>query len=916
MVTAAETEADINRAMAGRTADSKRKRELQERIDAGTAWEGMTAKQFRRTYNARSPAELLRSYEKRLEQYSTIIRSGRERLSLIGAREAEELRREALVAQGVPRSQARRKAQSYTPSTTSRLQYLASKGDEEAAEKLKAKARFLGRGRFATRKIPKFDGPTTGKAEGSYISPLTGREVIIRAGGNLEPTYIEGSSKKYLVADSAKYTEVPAGDVWSRDYTLRAKIKDLSSPDPNAERPAGIAKVPTSPAGAPSPGTYPLASATVPVTIVPERPAANFQGTGQPAGTGTTINVPRYFVDDIKNTVTEFKRPTIGGDPGDIVGFGKLRSQEFVTDLKAGDYTGAASAGFQAFSYKFAGGLMRTGRAFVEQPAESALTLGVYAGSTIAGPAGPATVFATQNVYEASKGETPTIVRAVTDPITFAGEMSPFIAYGAVRSARANVKAAKLQAEIEGTVVTTKTADLVAERLPSAELRVQPLEAVETSALTVDSRGLRTSVGVSKPILGEHTYLTAKEIAAQPAAFLTNTQVKKIVAARPTGEAPPGPTIRIVETGPVRVTETPAGLGPEVGGVETRFNVPGRASAAEVASMGEQRINAVRFDKSASRGPLASYEVVETTTTFQGYEPPAAWELVTKPAEAGAKPGPRRPTEAPRQFGRVGIEKKGGQVGYEPKLDFYEEFALETPEGLLKVRESPYTGAREATITPFIVREVTAPPKAPAAPPPAKAAKKATEIEIENPDGTVTIQKVEAITTKPLKQETVSLQETKSKSLYEQKTATAKQAAQAKPDQRFKIITKQQSGKPYDQAIIKFKGNTRSALYPAVSLTSFSTGTGTAAVSGLSAAVSPAQAQETAAIVDTIQLPAQAVAQATAQDQAQATGQALSSWTGTPQRPRTPRIIRERTTPRYIIPVSYTHLTLPTTPYV
>lgn len=797
--------------------------------------------------------------EKLRSMYRSHIANTQEKIALLRYKEERGVKQAAYEAQGLNPQQARRKAERFDPdrpnvdSTESRLAYQASRGDEDAAARLQNKERLKGRGRFSTRTIPKYEGETTGKQTGIYESPLSGRPVIVR----------EGSPLSIPTASRTLYTQAPAQDVWSRDYTVTARIKEPISPVPNNE-PSGITETPRQ-----SRNRFPLASATVPVTIVPEQPPSNFQGSAQPEGVGTTINVPRYFAspeERAKNlTVTEIKRPGLFDDPDALSTFSTLRGGEAIADFKSGDILGGLSAGYQYGTYRYTSGLARGVKGMITNPVETTLTVGGYyataaAGAAVGGPAGAAlavgAVFGAQNVYEFRKGETPTIVRAAIDPIGVAGEMTPFFLLEAGRSSWSASRATKLSGKLKGQVVTAETADQIS-GVPSVQLRAEPLQNVRRTVQVTESSGSSRTLGVQQPTFGEAVFLTAAEIERQPTAFLTNTRVSVLQQVKPASGS----------------VEGVSAAGKTMRAAESRL---GTSTAGEVGKLASDRIIAVEARETGLSPYLERRTLIESETTFQGYDSPAAWELVVNPEQAGrAARGGTRPGEPPLQFARTGIEKKGGSVGYEPKLDFFEEFAVATPEGKALIRESPYTGAREVTLEarPYVITEVkgSVRPPAPVVEQPKPVANNVLEVEIDQPDGTVKVQQLK-IEPEPLKQEqaTTTLQKQKTESLFKQETVSeAKTAAQVKPDNRFKIINKAQSGKTFSEAIVRFDGLSKSRLYSGMRLFSSAlSGTVTGAASRTAAAVTPAQAQDAATAQ--IQIPAQDVSTAQAQAQAQA----------------------------------------------
>ena len=94
--------------------------------------------------------------------------------------------------------------------------YEASKGDEEAAAILQAKLRSRAKGTFYTRKIPKYTGETTGKTSGLYISPLTGKTVVVREGGATTLPQVA----------AAKFTTRRDPQTFRRPLTVVATIKE------------------------------------------------------------------------------------------------------------------------------------------------------------------------------------------------------------------------------------------------------------------------------------------------------------------------------------------------------------------------------------------------------------------------------------------------------------------------------------------------------------------------------------------------------------------------------------------------------------------------------------------------------------------------------------------------------------------
>lgn len=722
-------------------------------------------------------------------------------------------------------------------STKDVLQSQAARGDVDAAAQLALKERLEARGRFESRVIPRYEGETSGKKSGVFRSPLTGKPVLVR----------EGGANSLPPAARAKFTydpyHTPKG-IWSRDYVLIAEVnepQEVKAAEKAVLTPAKATK-------------YPKASSTVSVTISPEPQETGFQGSSQPEGTGTIINVPRYFAESPELVVSEITRPTIKQvweSPETAFTIGELEEQEAESKLKKLDLLGSASPAFQTIAYKFGGGTVKTVKSFVQQPAESLLTLSVYAGAgaaggAIGGPPGAYTavgaVFGAQNVIEFKQGETPTVIRAVKEPISFTGEMAPFILIEGARSARASAKARAATTATEGTIVTTETGAKIG-GVPSPELRVVPLESVKRTVQVTESAGSARTLGVQQPVYGEETFMTMKEIEAQPAAFITDTNIRVIQRTKPASGSQKGLSAKA-----------------ETLGVETSRR--GSVSAQELNKVAQDRIIVAEAEKTSLSPYLKRETVIESDISFSGFEPPPNWELTTTKGKS-PRPGPAVTKETVKQFGRVGIEKKGGMINYEPKLDYFEEFYIGTTEGKALIRESPYTGTKEIIIekTPYVVVEV----KSPARPPPAP---KQTEImpasgeeeiiiEVPQKDGTVVLQKIE-FAKEPPKQETTTLTEQKQKQA--QKTKQEQVLKQMiKADQTFKYIPKSQTGKPFSEAIVRFKGLRRVAVFPRLAAASSS-----AQASAVSAAqrVSTDQATVQKLATTQIQLSAVDVAQA------------------------------------------------------
>ena len=1006
----------------------------------------------------RSEAQLATEENEKLRaMYRSHIANTREKISLLAYKEDRAVKQAAYEAEGLNPQEARRRAERINPdvpnndSTEARLAYQASRGDEDAAALLANKQRLAARGDFATRQIPSYTGATTGKAAGTYRSPLTGREVVVKIGGatTLPP------------GQAATYTEAQAYDLWSRDYT----VYDPFVPEPykGKEQPtqeeSRIAEVPQA-----SKNQYPMASATVPVLITPARPADNFQGTGQPAGTGTTIQVPRYFAspEELSSdlTVTEIKRQSFSADPRDLVGYGRIMGWKAEAKLKEGDLLGAIGSGYMSQAYKFAGLTKKGVQAVAAHPVEAGLG---FAGIIVTGGAGavlgPAVFGVSAGVGEAAavggtllamdvvnvrQGGESQIVYAATDPVGFIAESSPYLVAGGLigigRGELARRKAGSLTTEYGGKVATGEVAQQIESKLPSAELRVKPLESVETASFTeIDPMGVTRKAGSSGPKFGEDTFVTAKDLERAPTAYIAETKVTAKQTVIPEGPTPE--VIKVIETKPVtkkatttsterfqeyfldkegritvydslkpfpavpegaggvyyqfadQVTGKPTGkagdillgineISPRTGvnavlkhelihadldlkgsplarwsvlknmnenvaysgmydpfykftiqkttykptgvvseqasstpapitAAEADFTRYNQLTAQQVEFMAQEVASSDMSLKTGYRPPVTTVSELRTVTTFRGTESPAAWELVVNPAEAAKAGRGAAAGEPPLQFGRTGIEKKGGMVGYEAKLDYWESFSMTDKKGnVIQGYESPYTGAIDIITekSPYVIVEVKATPKTTVTPktPPVDTPAPVGEVEvfakIDQGDGTVKLQKLKLKEETATKQETTTIAEQKQASVLKQETVTPKQAQQVKPDSRFKLFERQQGGM---RAEVYFKGLSRVGGFAAMkplSLSITSSAVSARAAAGVTAAVSPSVVVTPVSDSMVAQMPAQAQEAAVAQDAAQASAQSLITSQQTDQASRS----RSRTRPRPDEPIRIT----------
>lgn len=166
-------------------------------------------------------ADRLNKLDKRIKAVDNAISSGR-----TFAQEKKRLNKKEAS------KDRQRLAETQAATETARQKVAYGIETTEQEKRLLNKARLRGRGEFSTRVINKQTQPTIGKTSGVYVSPLTGRSVIVREGGAPSlPSYA-----------GATYTEKRAQNLYSRDYVINATVrgearnKVLSTP-PTVERP-------------------------------------------------------------------------------------------------------------------------------------------------------------------------------------------------------------------------------------------------------------------------------------------------------------------------------------------------------------------------------------------------------------------------------------------------------------------------------------------------------------------------------------------------------------------------------------------------------------------------------------------------------------------------------------------------------
>lgn len=690
------------------------------------------------------------------------------------------------------------------PSTTERLQARASQGDEEARAILQNKQRWLSKAQFSTRVIPKYDGETTGLKTGIYTSPTTGRPVVVREGG---ATVLPSVAQ-------ARYTDPvsrPAQNLYNRDYTVYATVRE---PVTTPVTVAASARPPQEPTTQPRGGYTGLYA---PPESVTAQWYTNLQDTStDPRTAGTTEYnwgepaAPRLAVRE-----TEQKDFITFGQPADVnlgpVGL-NINSEEAVgtkaeVDLARSQNT--KPSGFievvkdlrekkkegQKYVWtQVALGSTSTVKSAIEDPG---LTLGVagayYLAGQVGGPAGVGTLFAAQNVLESKTGQTPTVVRAYTNPSRFAGEIAPFVALEGARVGTVSaVKSARATAATEGTVATPALLnDPIFTRDLSVEVRGEPVTAIRQQVATVEQGGVSRGFGVQQVKTGDPVYLTPEQIKRLPWTFITDTNVRTATATQTLPSSKPGLTTGI-----------------EYGDVS--YSTRGRTTIKQVQEAADNTV--FRFDvRGSDVGPgTVRLTRSQAETTFTPYDPPATSELVVPKTETG-------PTRS--RAAKLGIEKTGGQLNEPPaKLDFFESIVVEGPRGVFAIQESPYTGALRtggtSTVTPFVVKEIIAKPTPKAQ---AEAVGKGTgtgssqfvEVEVRNPDGTVSVQKVK-VEFEPPAQETQTKTETKT--VQEQKAKTKEKTLQQQRQEAaqsqtvaFKRYQFTEGGKTVSEAIIKFR---------------------------------------------------------------------------------------------------------------
>lgn len=642
-------------------------------------------------------------------------------------------------------------------SSEEQLQEAAARGDDDAAKKLKSRQLFESKAAFSTRVIPKYEGETTGLKSGAYTSPLTGKTVIVREGGaNTLPKNAQ-----------AKYTSPvkQAPNLWTRDYTVYAKVggNEYRKEEPKTE-------------------TKPVLK-----TESESKPPSNLNYYAPPESVGA-----EYFTNSFDNSTTPFISDTKFENARFKLGKGVLQEEKNqplllqsrrnigkgISEFQEGEYATGALRIYAGTGQRFTAGLVSGTKNIIENPEEAALIYGVYAGSAVvAGPAGPALVFSAQNTYEFTTGQEPTIVKAGKDPAYFLGEITPFLGIEAIRTTTTSaVKSRKATEELKGEFASQKLTEFepFKDTSLSVEIRGEPVTAIVQRASSVEQAGVKRTAGIQYARFGEPVYLTEKQINRLPWTFLSDTTIRQAATTKKVSGSQEGLTVDGIEF------------------ISTTTQAKGRATIQQIQ---EATIPVFRTDVRASDTAPGTITLgrKQAVTTFKPYEPPATSEVTT----------PKAAETTGARASKQGLEKKGGQLNEPPrKLDFFEEFTLEQQGTSLTIRESPYTGARDVTFTPFVITEVLARPSAKA-----KAASTGSssgsgsiiEVDVPQSDGTVKVQSFK-VDFEPPKTETKQQTKTVNKTVQQQRT----EAAQKQPVGFQQYTFTSEKGVSLNEAIVKF----------------------------------------------------------------------------------------------------------------
>lgn len=271
----------------------------------------------------------------------------------------------------------------------------------------------------------------------------------------------------------------------------------------------------------------------------------------------------------------------------------------------------------------------------------------------------------------------------------------------------------------KGSLVTAETA----ERLPSTQIRVEPVESIRYTGEQTTRGGAQVSLVKREVKTGEPYYVTSEELANVPRNYLGRAEIESSTRTRISGGA----------------TE---GLEPSPISVDQKYPYGGTLTAEELSRrIGEIEKNPVIIDLRASETDVTflKRQTATADVRFQGIELSDSTEI----AKRGYGQTGKKATSKSR-----GVQDSvyGPQL-YGPQLDAWNE--LLAVEGGPRLVESYATGAQRVEGRPLIITEIkpdiVAAGKKGART--AGAGVRVSEIEVETPGsgGTVTKQKVKVI---------------------------------------------------------------------------------------------------------------------------------------------------------------------------
>lgn len=715
------------------------------------------------------------------------------------------------------RREVLRKEYARDRSTLDILKEKASAGDLEAAKKVASKERFMRQADFYSRVIPKYTGETTGKKTGIYISPLTGKEVIVREGGaNILPKVAQ-----------ATYTEKRARDLYRSPTTVIARVSEETynkTVNESATTPIDNKKY----GGVISEDKGDFLKSAIITEGLDYQTKNNYFNKVYSSIFGTRKNIARLTT----SADTSQEQAIIAVKGGFSVEGAKAQARAFKTGLITSTFNILSKPIDRAI---FVGSIF-----LPEIKAFSITGKGKIAKSIFTGVgevAEDAFIAGTSSYAIGTQKDSGTIGGTVGGAVPY---VSPILLSTAVLTKSTGATAT---AKTKGQLLTKEVfADINKEsRDLSIELAARPLINIKQRAVQSEIFGVKQTVGTQTPVLGETEYLTAKQLSEIPVSYIFDTRIKTFTATRP------------------------------LSGSKQGISAPGEIIYSENVGRGRTTIQKVQ---EAINTPIKRYEVTssdvnqntvrqtlyESDVYFTEYDMPPTSELTTK-----NKPYTQQKTNNKKA---EGIGKEGGSLPYEFKLDYFDEFTLENAGSSVTVRESPYTGMRDVKITPFIVEKITT-----------KVNKKSfskdvgisasTSIDVEIPqkDGTVKVQTVtldfEPTVKQDTKQETVlETKKQKSKRTEQQFKELKQQSQQQK--QEFKIYEQKvdtaQSTTVFKDAIVKFKDLTRVGNRRALLRSSLLNPKNALFIKqSQEQSIMPKQKQDVAQIQKTIQQPAQQV---------------------------------------------------------